>query len=95
MLYTFSQSQYDLAEMTKIWQNLTEQDVVLFWQNGVNFLAKNLIHFRPSLCQVCVLKNDVEARGLNPYFDKNMEIQQLSMDDFVVLTEKYYPQLAF
>ncbi|VEJ09314.1 DsrH/TusB family sulfur relay protein [Actinobacillus delphinicola] len=95
MLYTFSQSQYDLAEMTKIWQNLTEQDVVLFWQNGVNFLVKNLTHFRPNLCQVCVLKNDVEARGFMPYFLKDKAIRIVTMDECVTLTEHYHPQLAF
>ncbi len=96
MLYTFSQSEYDLATITQIWQNLAENDAVLFWQNGVTFWFKHVTNLNLNQAYICLLKNDVEARGLMPFITSfKTDIHLLTLTELVDLTEKYYPQLAF
>ncbi len=91
MLYTLSHAQYHLSELEDILANITKQDAVILWQNGVLQAVKNPQLFA-EISHLYILEQDVIARGLtitNPNF------QQIDLVQLVELTEKYYPQVAF
>ncbi|MDG6881488.1 sulfur transfer complex subunit TusB [Phocoenobacter uteri] len=90
MLYTLSNAQYNLSELEEILGNITEQDAVVLWQNGVLQAVKNSQLFA-KIANLYILEQDVQARGLAI---TRSNFQQINLTQLVELTEKYYPQLA-
>lgn len=88
MLYTLSQAHYDHAELEQLLAQLTAEDSLLLWQNGVLQAVKfpQLFANRPN---VFALENDVKARGLT------LSIPTISLAELVELSERCYPQLAY
>ncbi|AGO17210.1 DsrH/TusB family sulfur relay protein [Glaesserella parasuis] len=84
MLYTFSKAQYDLSTLNAILEQVTPDDVIVLWQDGVLQAVKYPQLFTNKT--VFVLQNDIEARGLTT------TLPTISLAMLVQLTEKYYPQ---
>ena len=94
MLYTFSQGDFPANQLTAYLQQANEQDVVVFWQDGVLLALKY-----PQIVQQCaapcyLLENDLQARGLLDLLPETQKEQAISIKFFVELSEKYFPQLA-
>ncbi|ABN74728.1 sulfurtransferase complex subunit TusB [Actinobacillus pleuropneumoniae] len=89
MLYTLSKAQYDLNELQPILAQITENDALVLWQDGVLLAVKYPQLFTP-ISHIFVLANDLEARGLTL-----ANYQLLSFPDFIQVTEKFYPHIAF
>lgn len=73
---------------------ITENDAVLFWQNGVIFALKNNSMLQTVLTKTVhcyVLNNDLLARGLTAMVDNRVKI--IEMQGVVSLTEQFYPQI--
>lgn len=87
MLYTFAKAQYGQQFLTAVLENITEQDVIVLWQDGVLQAVKNPQIFAASP-QVFALENDVSARAIS------IQIPQISLARFVELTTHSYPQVA-
>lgn len=87
MLYTFAKAQYDQQFLSAVLENITEQDVIVLWQDGVLQAVKNPQIFA-TLPQVFALENDVSARAIS------IQIPQISLARFVELTTHSYPQVA-
>lgn len=84
MLYTFSEAQYDLSTLNAILEQVTPDDAIVLWQDGVLQAVKYPQLFTNKT--VFVLQNDIEARGLTT------TLPTISLATLVQLTEKYYPQ---
>ncbi|SUU00052.1 tRNA 2-thiouridine synthesizing protein B [Actinobacillus lignieresii] len=89
MLYTLSKAQYDLNELQQILAQITENDALVLWQDGV-LLAVKYPQIFASISHIFVLANDLEARGLTL-----ANYQPISFPDFIQVTEKFYPHIAF
>lgn len=87
MLYTLSQAHYDPAELQQILAQLRPEDALVLWQNGVLQAVRNP-QFFANLPNVFALENDVNARGLR------LEVETISLEKLVQLTEQFHPQLA-
>ncbi|MFC0308902.1 DsrH/TusB family sulfur relay protein [Gallibacterium trehalosifermentans] len=93
MFYTFSRSEYDLQQLEELVAQITEQDAILLWQNGVLLPLKYPMLFQDT--HYYVLENDVIARHLQHYFSpENTAFSLISLTDFVKLTEEYFPQIS-
>lgn len=84
MIYTLSKADFDAGP---ILDNLTEQDAVVLWQNGVLQAVKNPQKFA-KYPNVFVLETDLTARDLKT------DLKVISMEELVDITEKFYPQVA-
>lgn len=91
MLYTFSKAHYATQELQTLLAQVSENDAIVLWQDGVLQAVKNPQIFANQ--RIFALDNDVQARGLNHYIPEH--IQRISFDEFVRLTEQFYPQIAF
>lgn len=91
MLYTFSKAHYATQELQALLTQVSENDAIVLWQDGVLQAVKNPQFFANQ--RIFALDNDVQARGLNHYIPEY--IQRISFDEFVSLTEQFYPQIAF
>ncbi|WGE58829.1 sulfurtransferase complex subunit TusB [Actinobacillus equuli] len=87
MLYTFSKAQYELSELNQILTQITENDAVILWQDGV-LLAVKYPQLFAKISHLFVLANDLEAGGLNTKF------KSISLSEFVNITETFHPQVA-
>lgn len=87
MLYTLSKAQYDVQELATILAQIRPTDALLLWQDGVLQAVKNPQLFT-NIDHVFALKNDVVARNIQ------ISTPQISLKEFVVLTEKYYPHVT-
>ncbi|WGE81030.1 sulfurtransferase complex subunit TusB [Actinobacillus equuli subsp. haemolyticus] len=87
MLYTFSKAQYELSELNQILTQITENDAVILWQDGV-LLAVKYPQLFAKISHLFVLANDLESRGLNTKF------KSISLSEFVNITETFHPQVA-
>ncbi|EFX92776.1 sulfur transfer complex subunit TusB [Actinobacillus ureae] len=87
MLYTLSKAQYDLNELTPILAQITENDALVLWQDGV-LLAVKYPQLFTKISHLFILTNDIEARGLSPLF------KSITLTEFVKITETFYPQVA-
>lgn len=87
MLYTFSKAQYDLLTLNAILEQVTPDDAIVLWQDGVLQAVKYPQFFANK--KIFVLANDVEARGLT------ILMPLISLNEFVTLTETHFPQIAF
>lgn len=87
MLYTLSQAQYNLDELTRLIEQTTAEDAIVLWQNGV-LQAIKFPYLFAHLPNVFALENDVKARGLN------LNINTISLSQLVEISEKFHPQIA-
>lgn len=88
MLYTLSQSVYDPDELQSLLARVTENDAVVLWQNGV-LQGVKFPELFANLVNVFVLENDVKARGVK------IDLPQISLAEFVQISERFYPQVAW
>lgn len=87
MLYTLSQSHYDLNQLAEILRHIHEQDALLLWQDGV-LQAVKYPDFFANIQNVFVLEQDLRARGLTT------DLPQISLQKLVQLCGQFYPQMA-
>ncbi|OOR98075.1 hypothetical protein B0187_09755 [Haemophilus paracuniculus] len=88
MLYTLSKAQYDLNELQTTLAQLTAEDRLVLWQDGVLLPIK----YPQIFAQIAplALANDVIARGLSDGYP----CQQISLAELVEITERFYPQVG-
>ncbi|MCK3658149.1 hypothetical protein A4G18_05345 [Pasteurellaceae bacterium Pebbles2] len=94
MLYTVSQQQYTQTELQRYFDELSSDDAVILWGNGVYLLAKQPALFQHLNAPCYAIKADLEARGLLDLLSQKTNINAITMDDFVQLTERHSPQFA-
>lgn len=90
MLYTLSKSQYDSETLQSFCTHLTENDVVILWQDGVLQAIKNRDIFA-NLPRCYLLAQDVTARGLTSQLSS---FPQIDLTEFIAISEQYFPQIA-
>lgn len=102
MLYTFAKADYDSQTLQRYFAHFHSQDCVVLWQDGV-FLPLKYPELFAQLSVPCyALENDIYARNLQeiaPHFvncDENDEskVRLIFLQDFVALTERYFPQVG-
>ncbi|MDY4479883.1 tRNA 2-thiouridine synthesizing protein B [[Pasteurella] aerogenes] len=91
MLYTFSQADYSEAELQRYLNAITAQDVIVFWQDGVLLPFKYAALLSQLDTNCYALEMDLQARNLICNMEK---VRSISLQDFVALSEHYFPQLA-
>ena len=87
MLYTLSKAQYDKQELSTLLAQLQPTDALLLWQDGVLQAVKNPQLFA-NRENVFALAQDLQARNLQT----NIEV--ISLEQAVRLTEGFYPQVG-
>ncbi|TDQ57578.1 tRNA 2-thiouridine synthesizing protein B [Mesocricetibacter intestinalis] len=91
MLYTFSRADYPPHLLTDCLNARGENDALLLWQDGVLLALKY-----PELFSHCyILAEDVAARNLLPLLPPSAKSRLISIEEMVLLTERYFPQLAY
>ncbi|MFQ7553919.1 MAG: sulfurtransferase complex subunit TusB [Haemophilus parainfluenzae] len=93
MLYTFSQAHYSETELQRYLTDITENDAVVLWQDGVLLVVKYGEMFTQCKGQCFVLEQDVLARNLTALLSNN-KVRSISLADLVDLTAQYSPQIA-
>ena len=93
MLYTFSQAHYSKTELQRYLTEITENDAVVLWQDGVLLAVKYGEMFTQCKGQCFVLEQDVLARNVTALLPNN-KVRSISLTDFVDLTALYSPQIA-
>ena len=93
MLYTFSQAHYSETDLQRYLTEITENDVVVLWQDGVLLAVKYGEMFTQCKGQCFVLEQDVLARNLTTLLSNN-KVRSISLADLVDLTAQYSPQIA-
>ncbi|MFZ7201837.1 DsrH/TusB family sulfur relay protein [Avibacterium avium] len=99
MLYTFAKTDYDSQTLQRYFAHFHSQDCVVLWQDGVLLPLKYPEFFAQLSVPCYALENDIYARNLQeiaPHFVHSDEskVRLISLQDFVILTERYFPQLA-
>lgn len=87
MLYTLSQPHYDIRDLQTLLNGYSEQDAIVFWQDGVLQAIKNHAFFA-NLPNVFVLEEDLLARNLSTTYPRK------NLTQFVTLTEQFFPHCA-
>lgn len=87
MLYTLSQAHYDNDELQALLAQITTDDALVLWQDGVLQRVK-FPQFFANVPNLFALQNDLDARGLT------LDITAISLEEFVQLTERFFPQVA-
>ena len=93
MLYTFSQAHYSETDFQRSLTEITENDAVILWQDGVLLSVKYGEMFTQCKGQCFVLEQDVLARNVTALLPNN-KVRSISLTDFVDLTAQYSPQIA-
>ena len=93
MLYTFSQAHYSETELQRSLTEITENDAVFLWQDGVLLAVKYGEMFTQCKGQCFMLEQDVLARNLTALLSNN-KVRSISLADLVDLTAQYSPQIA-
>ena len=93
MLYTFSQAHYSETELQRYLTEITENDAVVLWQDGVLLAVKYGEMLTQCKGQCFTLKQDVLARNLTALLSNN-QVRSISLADLVDLTAQYSPQIA-
>ena len=93
MLYTFSQAHYSETDLQRYLTEITENDAVVLWQDGVLLAVKYGEMFTQCKGQCFMLEQDVLARNLTALLPNN-KVRSISLTDFVDLTAQYSPQIA-
>lgn len=88
MLYTLSQADYPEAQLHQLLAQITAQDAVILWQNGVLQAVKNPDIFA-KIPHIYVLDTDLHARGLTT------TLPTITLTELVQLTVQFHPQLAY
>ncbi|NBI43438.1 hypothetical protein GVX76_08065 [[Haemophilus] felis] len=94
MLYTFSQADYGFVELKQHLEHCQAQDALLLWQDGVLLALKYPDLLQQAKAPCYVLDIDLKARNLEEIFNKISYVKIISLNEFVALTELFYPQLA-
>ncbi len=92
MLYTFSQADYPYCELESHLANVSAQDAVVLWQDGVLLAIKYPDLFSRCRAACYALDTDLSARGLNAFLSSGIKVRSISMPFLVQLTERYTPQ---
>lgn len=93
MLYTFSQAHYSETDLQRYLTEITENDAVVLWQDGVLLAVKYGEMLTQCKGQCFMLKQDVLARNLTALLSNN-QVRSISLADLVDLTAQYSPQIA-
>ena len=93
MLYSFSQAHYSETDLQRYLTDITENDAVVLWQDGVLLVVKYGEMFTQCKGQCFVLEQDVLARNLTTLLSNN-KVRSISLADLVDLTAQYSPQIA-
>lgn len=93
MLYTFSQAHYSETDLQRYLTDITENDAVVLWQDGVLLVVKYGEMFTQCKGQCFVLEQDVLARNLTALLSNN-KVRSISLADLVDLTAQYSSQIA-
>ena len=93
MLYTFSQAHYSETDLQRYLTDITENDAVVLWQDGVLLVVKYGEMFTQCKGQCFVLEQDVLARNLTALLSNN-KVRSISLADLVDLTAQSSPQIA-
>ena len=93
MLYTFSQAHYSETDLQRYLTDITENDAVVLWQDGVLLVVNYGEIFTQCKGQCFVLEQDVLARNLTALLSNN-KVRSISLADLVDLTAQYSPQIA-
>ena len=93
MLYTFSQAHYSETDFQRYLTEITENDAVILWQDGVLLSVKYGEMFTQCKGQCFVLEQDVLARNVTALLPNN-KVRSISLTDLVDLTAQYSPQIA-
>ena len=93
MFYTFSQAHYSETELQRYLTEITENDAVVLWQDGVLLAVKYREVLTQCKGQCFVLEQDVLARNLTALLPNN-KVRSISLADLVDLTAQYSPQIA-
>ena len=93
MFYTFSQAHYSETDLQRYLTDITENDAVVLWQDGVLLVVKYGEMFTQCKGQCFVLEQDVLARNLTALLSNN-KVRSISLADLVDLTAQYSPQIA-
>ena len=94
MLYTFSQAHYFETELQRYLTEITENDAVVLWQDGVLLAVKYGKMLTQCKGQCFVLEQDILARNLTALLPENNQVRSISLADLVDLTAQYSPQIA-
>ena len=94
MLYTFSRAHYSETDLQRYLTDITENDAVVLWQDGVLLAVKYREMFTQCKGQGFVLEQDVLARNLTALLPENNKVRSISLTDLVDLTAQYSPQIA-
>lgn len=94
MLYTFSQAHYSETALQRYLTEITENDVVVLWQDGVLLAVKYGKMLTQCKGQCFVLEQDILARNLTALLPENNQVRSISLADLVDLTAQYSPQIA-
>ena len=93
MLYTFSQAHYSETDLQRYLTEITENDAMVLWQDGVLLAVKYGEMLTQCKGQCFMLKQDVLARNLTALLSNN-QVRSISLADLVDLTAQYSPQIA-
>ena len=93
MLYTFSQAHYSETDLQRYLTEITENDAMVLWQDGVLLAVKYGEMFTQCKGQCFMLEQDVLARNLTALLSNN-KVRSISLADLVDLTAQYSPQIA-
>ena len=94
MLYTFSQAHYFETDLQRYLTEITENDAVVLWQDGVLLAVKYGEMFTQCKGRCFVLEQDILARNLTALLSENNQVRLISLADLVDLTAQYFPQIA-
>ena len=94
MLYTFSQADYAQRELEGYFANITENDAVVLWQDGVLLAIKYPHCFEQCPAECLLLEQDILARNLTSLLPRESKVRSITTLDFVAITQKFYPQVA-
>ena len=94
MLYTFSQTHYSETGLQRYLTEITENDAVVLWQDGVLLAVKYGEMLTQCKGQCFVLEQDILARNLTALLSENNQVRLISLADLVDLTAQYSPQIA-
>ena len=90
MLHTISTANQSIVDT----QLISQQDAVLFWQNGVIIALQDnplLNEIIKKTAHCYIIDNDIQARGLQQFIDPRVKI--INMQQAVELTAINYPQM--
>ncbi|WP_124210994.1 DsrH/TusB family sulfur relay protein [Vespertiliibacter pulmonis] len=82
-----SQANYTPNELTQLLHQITDNDALVLWQNGV-LQAVKFPNLFANISNVFVLENDIKARGLTVPF------KTITLSEFISISEKFFPQVA-